>query len=214
MVHYLGFSLIFLLFSASLKAQDERYYRQMLSGGLPDFNADQIKPKTNLKYYFEGPAYRLDLNQDQTEEYIQISKRDGVDWIQITDFSGRKVFEHKLFAMGVESVLYKIRLVQISNDVRALILFMDEGKTQSVRFESSARIFVLSYEKNDFTSMKLNEGPHFYHEREAQREQYFRRTYQVNILDMDGDGQKEISVEYNQIQRIMKYVGRGVWYRI
>jgi len=214
MVHYLGFCLLFLLFSTPMRAQDERYYRQMLSGSLPDFNADKVRPKEKVHYLFESPAYRIDLNNDGIEEYIQSAKRDGVDWIQIIDFSGRKVFESKLFAMGAESSLYKIRLMQISPDVRVLILFLDEGKTQSVRFESTARIFVLSYEKNDLSSLKLSQGPHFYHEREAQREQYGRRHYDVNIVDFDGDGIKEISIQYNHIQRMMKYKGRGEWSRL
>jgi hypothetical protein len=214
MVHYLRFLMIFLLFSGTLMAQDERYYRQMLSGGLPEFNSDKVKAKEKVHYFFKSPAYRLDLNQDGVEEYIQTAKRDGADWIQITDFSGRSVFESKIFAMGAESVIYKIRFMQISKDVKALILFLDEGKTQSVRFESTARIYVLSFEKNNLETLKLSQGPHFYHEREAQREQYSRRHYQVNVVDFDGDGVKEISIQYNHIQRMMKYIGRGEWIRL
>lgn len=214
MVHYLRFGLLFLLFSGSLQAQDERYYRQMLSGSLPEFNSEKIQAPGKVHYVFESPAYRIDLNADGTEEYIKTVKRDGVDWIQITDFSGRKFFEQKLFAMGTESVLYKIRFMTISNEVKALILFLDEGKTKSVKFESTARIFVLSFEKNNLETLKLSQGPHFYHEKEAQREQYSRRHFQVNIVDFDGDGIKEISVQYNHIQRMMKYIGRGEWIRL
>lgn len=195
-------------------AQDERYYRQMLSGGLPDFNADKVKAKEKVHYVFESPAYRIDLNKDGVEEYIQTIKRDGVDWLQITDFSGRKIFESKIFAMGAESVIYKIRFITISKDVKALIIFLDEGKTHSIRFESTARIYVLSFEQNNLETLKLSQGPHFYHEKEAQREQYSRRHYQVNIVDFDGDGIKEISIQYNHIQRMMKYVGRGEWIRL
>lgn len=214
MVHYLRFVMIFLLFSGSLMAQDERYYRQMLSGALPDFNSDEVKKNEKIHYSFSSSSYRIDLNKDGTEEYIQTMKRDGVDWIQISDFSGRKIFESKLFAMGAESVIYKVRFTQISRDVKALILFLDEGKTHSVKFESTARIYVLSFEKNNLETMTLSQGPHFYHEKEAQREQYWRRHYQVNIVDFDGDGIKEISIQYNHIQRMMKYIGRGEWIRL
>lgn len=195
-------------------AQDERYYRQMLSGALPDFNSDEVKKNEKIHYSFSSSSYRIDLNKDGTEEYIQTMKRDGVDWIQISDFSGRKIFESKLFAMGAESVIYKVRFTQISRDVKALILFLDEGKTHSVKFESTARIYVLSFEKNNLETMTLSQGPHFYHEKEAQREQYWRRHYQVNIVDFDGDGIKEISIQYNHIQRMMKYIGRGEWIRL
>ncbi len=214
MVHYLRFVMIFLLFLGSVEAQDERYYRQMLSGALPEMNADKMKSNGKVHFSLSSPAYRIDLNSDGTEEYIKTIKRDGVDWLQITDFSGRKIFEQKLFAMGAQSVIYKIRFSQISDDVKALVVFLDEGKTHSVRFESTARIYVVSFEKNNLDSMKLSVGPHFYHEKEAQREQYWRRHYQVNLVDFDGDGIKEISVQYNHIQRMMKYVGRGEWIRL
>ncbi len=186
----------------------------MLSGSLPEFNAGKIKGKNKVHYALQSPAYRIDLNGDGVEEFIHTIKRDGIDWIEITDFSGRKVFESQIFAMGAESVIFKIRFVTISPEVKALVLFLDEGKTHSVRFESSARIFVLSFEKNNLETMKMTQGPHFYHEREAQREQYWRRHYQVNFVDFDGDGVKEISVQYNRIQRMMKYIGLGEWIRI
>src|SRR5690606_30569035 len=107
----------------------------------------------------------------------------------------RKIFEAKLLAMGGDSALYKIKLVSLSPKVRALILFLDEGKTEGRRFESTARIFVLSFENNDLNTLKLVRGPHFFQEKEAQRDQYFRREYQVNVVDLDNDGVKEISVQ-------------------
>lgn len=203
---------IFFLFLGNVEAQDERYYRQILSGELPSFSeasGEEIFHQFNVK----GPSYKIDLDGDKIEESLQPQKRDGVDWIEIRDHSERIIFAQKLLAMGSESALYKVKLVQIAPDVKALILFLDEGKTEGRGFESTARIYVVSYVKNDLSTMKMIKGPHFFHEKEAQRDVYFRRKYMVNVYDVDNDGVREIVVHYNHIQRILKYV-KGEWIRI
>lgn len=204
---------IFFLFLGKVHGQDERYYRHILSGELPNFsetNGEAVFHQFNVK----GPSYKLDLDGDKIEESLQPQKRDGVDWIEIRDHSERIIFAQKLLAMGSESVLYKIKLVQISPKVKALILFLDEGKTQGRGFESTARIYLVSYENNDLSTMKMIKGPHFFHEKEAQRDQYFRRKYMVNVYDVDNDGVREIVVQFNHIQRILKYAQKGEWTRI
>lgn len=193
--------------------QDERYYRYILTGELSRFH-DEQKEFDRSQFKVRGASYKVDLNGDGVEETLEPQNRDGVNWLEIRDYSKRKVFEAKLVPNGGESSLYKIKLVQISPNVRALILFLDEGFTQGLKFEATARIYVVSFEKNDLGTMKMSEGPSFFHEKEAQREQYWRRDYNVNIFDIDGDGTREISVMYNRIQRIMKYRGQGEWDRI
>lgn len=213
MVQHCLLLFLFVLSAGPLWGQDERFFRQMFSGELPSLH-EVIKEDTQRRYDVLGPNYRVDLNGDGMEETLQPQKRDGVDWLEIRDTSQRKIFEAKLLAMGGDSALYKIKLVSLSPKVRALILFLDEGKTEGRRFESTARIFVLSFENNDLNTLKLVRGPHFFQEKEAQRDQYFRREYQVNVVDLDNDGVKEISVQFNHIQRILKYLGNGEWERL
>ena len=201
-----------LLFNGLGWAQDERYYRQILSGDLPRQGLG-VQEATIQQFNVSGPSYHLDLNGDGLEEAIIPQKRDGVDWIEIQDSTQRKIFEAKLFAMGSESALYKVKLVNISERVKALILFLDEGKTAGLKFESTARLYLATYEDNNLSSMKLTTGPHFFHEKEAQREQYYRRDYQVNVRDLNNDKVREIVVEYGHIQRILIYQGNGNWKR-
>ncbi len=213
MVHQSLIFLLFLLLVGPLRAQDERYYRQILGGGLPKQD-ERVEEASVTQFNVSGAAYYFDLNQDKLEEVIRPQKRDGVDWLEISHSSGTKIFEAKLQAMGAESSIYKIKVVNISQTVRAAIIFLDEGYTKGRKFESTARIFVLSFENNDLSKMVLTEGPHHFHEKEAQRDQYWRRDLMVNVYDIDGDGIREITVQYNSIQRIMKYKGNGEWKRI
>lgn len=212
-MHQCCFLFILLLISVSGYGQDERYYRQILTGELPRLNLEAGEAAI-AQFNVMGPQYKVDLDGDGIEEMIQPQKRDGVDWLEIRNSSQSKLFEAKLLAMGAGSYIYKLRLVQISAKVKALLIFLDEGVTAGKRFESTGRFFVLSFENNDLSKMTLTAGPHFYHEKEAQREQYWRRDYAVNIYDIDGDGSREIAVQYNHIQRIMKYLGRGEWQRL
>jgi len=211
MVHH--WVLLFILCSLSpVWGQDERYYRQILTGELPKLSGG-MKETSESQFNVAGPAYLIDLNGDGIEETLQPQKRDGVDWIEIKDSSKRRVFDAKLLAMGAESVLYKAKLVTLSDKVKALILFLDEGFTMGRKFESTAKIFVITFEKNDLSTMKIATGPHYFHEKEAIRDQYYRRDYLVNVVDFNGDGTKEISIQFHHIQRIMEYTGNGEFRR-
>lgn len=213
MVQQVLFFFFFLGVSTSLFAQDERYYRKLLSGDLPRAAEDIVELQA-AKFNVSGASYHLDLDGNGIEEIIEPQKRDGVDWIEIKSFSQSKIFEAKLLAMGSDSHIYKIKFVKISDKVKALIVHLDEGKTKGKRFESTARIYVLTFENNDLSNIAMTEGPHFYHEKQAQREQYWRRDYAVNVYDIDGDGVREIAIQYNHIQRILKYDKRGEWTRL
>ncbi len=205
---------LFLLFALALSAnaQDERYYRQILNGELPSLT-QEVREVQEHQFNVKGAAYSLDLNGDGFEESLQPQKRDGVDWLEIKDSSQRKIFEAKLLAIGGGSFLYKIKIAQISPTSKLLVLFMDEGISAGKRFESTGRIFLLTFDNNDLSTMSLTSGPHHFHEKEGQREQYWRRSYSVEIRDVDQNGIRDVVVQYNHIQRIMLYQGKGQWVR-
>lgn len=206
--HWIVFGLI-LLGSAEIFAQDERYYRQLLSGDLP--GTSESRDSFVRNFLIKGPEYHVDLDGDGIEEIIQPEKRDGTDWISILNLSRSSLFSAKLFAAGGESSIYKLRLVNLSTRVKALIIFLDEGITRGLKFESTARIYVLSFEDNKLSTMTLNPGPHIYQEKESQREQYWRRDFVVDVTDLNNDNVREIVVHFNHIQHILEYQGNGEW---
>lgn len=212
MVFYLSFFVFIFSYLNPVHAQDERYFRKIFSEDILK-SSSFMDEKKEIQFKVMGPNYFIDLNDDKIEEIIQIQKRDGVDWLEIKNFSLVKIFETKLVSMGGESSVYKLKLVKISSTVTALIVFLDEGKTNGKKFESTGRIFVLSYENDDLSKISTTLGPHFFHEQESQREQYWRKNYDVRVIDLNNDGIREITVTYNHIQRIMKYKGSGIWER-
>jgi hypothetical protein len=212
MVHYLRLFLI-ISFCLPAFAQDERYYRQILNGELPSQGLE-VREVQEHQFNVKGASYSIDLNDDGIEEVVQPQKRDGVDWIEIKDSSQRKIFDSKLLAMGGESVIYKAKLARLSPTVKVLMLFLDEGKTSGRRFQSTARIYLITFENNDLATMHITTGPHHFHEKEGQRDQYWLRDYSVEVRDIDKNGVRDIVVEFNHIQQIMIYKGKGDWLRL
>jgi hypothetical protein len=212
MVQHLGLLLILLL-SHSVLAQDERYYRQILNGELPSYGLE-LQEAQEHQFNVNGASYSIDLNGDGIEELVQPQKRDGVDWIEIKDSSLRKIFDAKLLAMGSESYIYKLRLAHLSSKTKLLLIYLDEGATAGKKFESTGRIFLLTFDNNDLSTIHISSGPHHFHEKEAHREKYWRRDYAVEIRDINKDGIRDVIVEFNHIQRIMLYKGSGEWERL
>lgn len=211
MIHYFLMLWIFVFFPFA-HGVDERIFRSMLTGKFLE-NSTNSNLQSDQSFSVSGKKYLIDLDGDGIEEFIIPQKRDGVDWLEIRDSSLNVIFSTPLFAMGTESHLYKIKFVTISSGIKALILFQDEGTIEGKRFESSAKLYVVSFEKNNLKNMKLFSGPHFFHEKASLRDIYFRRDYQVSVVDLNGDKKKEIVVHFNHIQRILQYDANGNWKR-
>ena len=199
------------LFVNPARGQDERFWRKMLSGEL---TREEVKPEPEPKWVFESPAYHFDLNGDGHEEVLMVYKRDGMDWLDVMGHDKTSLFKGKLWAMGSGSGVYRLRIVDLSEKVRAIVIYLYEGKTESKRLEASARLYFLTFENKDFATFKLTAGPRYWHEYEGVRDQYWRRIYNLNIKDYDGDGTKDLAVEYNHIQSIWLYRGQGLWKKI
>lgn len=211
MVHQLV--LFLCLFSCAVFAQDERFYRELLAGeALSNFVEKPEIVVTPISV--SGKLYQVDLNGDGLAEKLQPLKKDGVDALAVLDSQGNEIFLAQLWSSGGESAIRKLRLVHLSPTVKCLIIFLDEGVTQGRHFESTGRISLLSFEDNDLKTLKLTQGPHIFHEKEAPRDQYLRRSYNVDVTDLNEDGVREIVVHYNHIQRIMMYQGKGNWKRL
>ncbi len=203
---------LILLGSTEIFAQDERYYRQILTGELPEV----VDPKESFvrNYLVKGSEYMVDLDGDGIEEILQPEKRDGIDWLTIMNSSRGVLYSSKFYSSGGESAIYKLRLVHLTPRIKTLIVFLDEGITKGLRFESTARIYFLSWEDNKLSTLTLNPGPHIYQEKEAQRDQYWRREFVVDVTDLNEDSKREIIVHFGHIQHIYEYRGSGEWTKI
>jgi hypothetical protein len=196
-------------------SQDERKYRQLIDKTQKNKNNEH--EVMSFSHFVQNQGrYQLDLNSDKIEEIVEIQKRDGLDWIIIKASNETVLYQTKLPTVGSQSVIFKMLLLNISKtrSIKTLVLFFDEGMIKSKKWESTARILLLTFENHDLRNIKLTIGPHFFHEKNSQRDQYWRRDYEVKSLDLNADQMREIIVKYQHIQRILIYKGDGIWERI
>lgn len=188
--------------------QDERFFRQIFSGEL---TRGVKKAEEEPKYVFSGAVYRFDLDGDGKEEGLQVVKRDLIDYLDILAPDGRTLFKAEILPNGVDAKIDRIRIVDISPKTRVLVVQYDEGKTQGKKFEASARLWLISFENKDLSTLKLTRSAPYWYEFEKIREQYGRRIYSLSVVDVDGDGVKEVMVSFNHMQHIYRYLGNGSW---
>jgi hypothetical protein len=182
-------------------------YRQIYTGELRNEKVLDFRPK----YVFRSKSYQLDMNNDGFFESIQIAKKDNLDFIEIYDFEGNRIFNERLFAYGGQANLYKIRKFNLSKNVLGYILYFFEGVTKSVRFEGTARLYFITVENKDLSTMSMYVGPAYWHEKEKIRNQYWQRDYKIHLVDYNKDGTKEVSVSFNHINKVYFYKGGGRW---
>jgi hypothetical protein len=190
-------------------AQDERFIRKELVN-----NAKKTKffeKEGKFKWNLPSKFYQLDLNSDGFVENIQFQKRDGTDYICIYQDDFNKVFEAPLKTWIGGGRPYKLRLVNLSKEVRALIIFYYEGHMDFARLKSTSRLYVLTIDKGNLKEMFLHRGPAIIDEQKTLSEHYHLRKYQVKVIDFNGDGQKGIGIFYGNLSRVMEYLGGGRW---
>lgn len=208
------FFLFFTLFLTlnPLQAQDERFFRRILSGELIESERPPVFEKT---YHFvaQSPLYEIDLNGDKKKEALSYEIKDGEHWINIFSASdGKKIiFQGKMETAGKDASLFKISLRELSSKLKVLILFFYEGNSQYLDFNGTGRVYLITFEKNDLSTLHLSPGPAFFQEKEQRNLGYYQRNYAVEIFDYNKDGVRELTVKHGHISRVMMYLGGGKW---
>lgn len=202
-------AIILLIFSFCAQAQDERFIRRLLSGDLSGDAISIDKPKPHFRA--TSPMYEIDLNGDDRVEYIIVEKIDEEDWLHIHNYNRERIFSMKLIPKGWESDVYKINFRKISKDTKALLISYYEGHNQGENFISTARLYIISWDNDDFKSMASFRGPLLWEEYKNSKTHYHQRPYHVSLYDFDNDGIREIAVRHHLITRVLTYHMKGKW---
>lgn len=189
--------------------QDERFYRDIFNGNL----LEGVKP-LHYKIEVASSKYMIDLNSDGIKDSFQTIKRDGIDFIRINDAYGKVMLERELLTKGGKSKIFKAHLKNVNKDTNVLILHFYEGQNESSIFEGSARLYFITFPKNNLAEATLTKGPYFWTENERAAGKYFNRRYSVNVIDYNDDGTNEISVSFNSSQRMYLYKLNGKWVQL
>jgi hypothetical protein len=192
-------------------AQDERFWRKLVTGEL---TREQKKEPGAAKWVFSTPRYEFDLNSDGKNESLTVQVVDGLSVVEIYSHDKSLLFTGSLTGAGMDSKIYRLRLIDVSDKVRSLLIHFYEGKTESQRFEATARLYFVTFSKADMNKFSFQKGPQYWHEYEAPRDQYWRRKYAINIMDLNKDGAKEVFVNFNNSQSVWQYQSSGLWHEL
>lgn len=204
----LSVTILLCIFTLNVQAQDERFYRSIYSGALDNNESEPFEYKIEVS----SDKYLIDLNRDNKKDSIQTIKRDGVDFFRINDEYGKNVFEAKLETKGRDSKIFRVSFKTISPTIDVLLLHFYEGHNEAAVFEGSARLYIVTIKNRNFKEISMTKGTFFWSEKAGISNKYWARRYTVNTVDLNKDGQKEISVSFNNIDRIYYYSTKsGSW---
>lgn len=198
-------SIIWILIFLSLNswAQDERSFRQMVTGELTrDRQQDE---KQTYKFQTRSDRYQIDLNGDGTEESFFTAKRDGEDWIYFFNSKREEFFKFRFDTLGYDSRIFKIQKRKLSKDVDILLVYFFEGVTNFLEFEGTARIYFFTMKDANLKTIKAYKGPYIWQEHKSFKNYYKQRSSDVTLFDFDDDGTREVAVRYNLITRVFKF---------
>lgn len=192
------------------QAQDEKVFRDLYLFS----ERQKIKSKVPKSYRIRARSNRhhLDLDEDNRQESFYFAKRDGENWIHFFDWKGKEIFVSQLDAVGPWSRLFRIQVRQISKTTKVVLLYFFEGITKYLEFQGTSRMYFLTLDNNDLSTLSLYKGPILWDEVRGFKDHYHQRKYEVSFFDLDKDKTREIAVKYGRMTRIYKYLGKGKWY--
>lgn len=205
-ITFLSF-LFFLSWGAN--AQDERTIRQIFSGEI--LKESVIEKSKEYSYVLHTPYYALDINNDQSNEFLAFVKKDSEDWVEIFDQNKKKFYSYQLEPKGFGSELFRIEKRTLSNQTQVLILYYYEGVTKYIDFQGTSRVYVITIDKNDLTTLAAFKGPSFFDEKRTLKGHYHKRHYDVLLEDLNKDFVRELIVKARNISEVFLYSGNGKW---
>ncbi len=201
----------FIIFAAGISslAQDERLVRDFLTGKLA--RGKNRAEKHRYDFRVRTGRYRFDFDKDGRKESFFFAKQDGEDWLFIYDYLGNEVFRYQFDALGPLSRAYKIEARYLSRRHRVFLIYFFEGRTEYLKFQGTARLYLLTIDRKDLKTLKMAKGPYIWDEYSDGKGHYHQRSNLISLFDFDNDGIREVAVKYHLITRVFQYRESGHW---
>jgi hypothetical protein len=197
------------IFCGQVRAQDERYFRQLFTG---EFARDPMKEeKGNYYLSISSPVYHVDLDDDGREERLIVVKHDGEDWIYIENHKRERIFSYKFTPKGGNSGLYRVNIRRLSKDTKIVLLQYYEGFVKYLESRGTARLYMMTIDKRDLSTIAVTPGPNIWDEHKDFKEHYHQRSSAFSLVDFNNNGIREVAVRYHLITRVYFYNGSGKW---
>lgn len=199
------FTILCLLIAPKLLAQDERFLRELLSERF--FDPGVTRDQSSEYFHVVSPFYQVDLDGNGRNETLVFEKIDGKDLFHIQDYEGKRLFSAGFTPLGARSHLFKINVRTIGAGYKVLLLHYYEGLQNYLEFMGSSRLYIVTFKDLTPGTFKFSKGPVLWTEYKDHRENYIQRGQHIVVHDFNNDGLKEISVRYNDINRVFHFQG-------
>ena len=196
---------------AQIHAQDEQFMRDFFMGQL---HKQTQEPQRDPTYRKASAFYEIDLTRDRRFESLVYEKQDGQDWLHIHDTSGQRVYSYRFETKGPNSRLYKVQMQRLSPLTDVLLLYFFEGEIDSIEFHASSRLYFLTIDHQDLSTISTFKGPSVWDESTQHPNSYWKRKYSIGLKDLSNDLVKEVIVKQGQVSRIFKYIDFSEWIEI
>ena len=201
---------IFITFTLSVvQAQDQRFFKEFLSRDLK-----REASKEPEKYHFRSfsPFYHLDLNGDQDKESFIYELRDGHSFLNVKDSKGKQIYRYQFEGAAGEARPYQVSVRDLSTNTKVLVFHFYEGKTDYIEFKGTARLYFMTIDNQDLSTISIYKGPSVFEEFESlKKRHYHQRKYELRSVDYNNDGVKELSIHYNKTSKVYFYKDKGKW---
>lgn len=188
-------------------AQDERVLRYILRNKV--LKEQSLIDRT--KWRISSKFYELDLDGDKRNEKISMENNDGINYFVVRNYRNFAFFREPFLTQAIGGIVHRVRLVQISKNTKALIVYYFEGKTEYIDFQATGRLYFVSWKNDDLSTMKMSRGPHYWQEFKSYRGNYFTRKFEVFLKDYNKDGVKEVAVKHGTISRVYHLLRDNSW---
>jgi hypothetical protein len=189
-------------------AQDERYFREIISGDLVHEKSKDQAAAAILSY---SKVYEFDLTGNHRFERIIFERRDGVDWVTVYNYQKELILEYQLDTQAADSRVYKLKLNNISSTKRLLTLYFYSGATDYLTFKANTRLYFITFNVNDLSQMCAQKGPVFWEEFNNKKGHYHQRFYNMQLKDIDSSNTKELIVSFRTIRRVYRLNNEMEW---
>lgn len=197
--------------STSLYGQDERFFKELFFDELNMTKDTSSSSKGIYDKIVHSDAIRFDLDRDGKLESIVFLKKDAEDWVDIFNHQRKKIFSFRFAAKGIASKIHKVEIKTLGKDTVAVLFYYYEGMVKYLDFNASGRLYILTIDHQNLKSISMFKSQSFYEESRGQKVPYHERSYDVTVLDLNGDSIKEVMIKQRHVSSVFWYKGNGKW---
>jgi hypothetical protein len=161
----------------------------------------KLKRPKDYKQFYLSDIYRLDLNFDGLLDGIQVKKVEQKDYVSLYDQNNKQRAQFELEGMGIDSYLYRVRVRKVNHHTSLVLLYYYEGYSSGKEFYASGRVYFVTIKDNKFEQIHFQKGPSLFIEQDKVKNKYYARSYDINLVDLNGDNSNEITVHNKSLVR-------------